>query len=136
MRPGGEVIQIDGQFFGQVHGLATAGGNGVGHLLARPAQHNFSKAARVFHAHAAMAVGAHHAIKQFPLGGIVHVDIMAVGEHELHLAQRIVIAGGLDDIERHAVGKLRPVDPVGGDDVALIVGNLEALLVEIARVAL
>ncbi len=44
-----------------------------------------------------MAECAHVALEQLVLGRIVQVDVVGVGEHELHLTQRVLVSGPLSE---------------------------------------
>ena len=111
--------------------LAAAGEHAL-HLLRRPAlvlgEQNLGQAARLVHAHAAVAERAERLAEQVPLRRVVHVDVMRVGEQELHVAEHILRARRLLEAEAADVDAA-PVDRVGIDLAAVGVG-LEIVGVE------
>ena len=80
---------------------------------------------RILHAHAPVREVALRAGEKLALGGVVHVDIVLVGEAELDDAERVLGAGRLHEAVVGQVG-VRPVDAVGIDGVA-VVGHAQAV---------
>jgi hypothetical protein len=50
----------------------------------------------ILYAHAAVAFGADGLSEQILLRGVVHVDVVFVGEYEFHRAQHVVGSGRLE----------------------------------------
>src|SRR5262245_9457416 len=71
----------------------------------------------ILYTHAAMALRAHGIIEQGFLRGVVHVDVVLVGEQELHAAQHVVWSRRLDEIEIAYI-LATPIDRIGIDVAA------------------
>src|SRR5262245_29739679 len=91
-------------------------------------QDNLGEPLGILYAHAAMALGAHGIIEQGFLRGVVHVDVVLVGEQELHAAQHVVWSRRLDEIEIADV-VAAPIDLIG-IDIAIAVFYAQAVTLE------
>ncbi len=102
-RDGCEVRHVHGDRAGQLDFAVVASGEKIADLAAAPAlvlaEQDLGQASRILHAHAAMAQCPIDLGEKIPLGRIVHVDIMLVGETKLERSEHVVVAGGLKELE-------------------------------------
>ena len=92
------ILEVDRPLALAIHRLNAV--SGVALLGLRNAQQHFGILVRVLHPHAAMAVGAHGVVEQFLVRRVVLIDQEAIREVEADAAERVSLAGRLEDADR------------------------------------
>ena len=96
------------------------------------AEQNLGQSLRIMHTHAAVTVGPRLGREQLALRRIVHVDVVAIGEAELHDAEHIASTRRLGELELPDINA-RPID-LASVDRASIHRHFEVMTLQHARI--
>ena len=135
--PGGDVLEIDGHFLGQLDRLVLAAADRRLDLLTRPAgrflEQPCREIAHILDAHAAGALEAGQLVEQALLRCVVHVLVVRIVEVDLGRGHCVDLAGVLPEGQvRRLVGV--PVDRLGRDLIAAAVDKTDGVALEIFRI--